>query len=92
MTNILRVSDGSKAASFDGFVLEVSGLSGASYTRRMAIEGIQNVTVIVEKEVLMFGVRLINGGGYIMFPSLAKRAEWETLANAVMAARAALSQ
>jgi hypothetical protein len=89
MTNILRVSDGSKAANFDGFVLEVSGISGSSNARRLAIESIEAVMVADAKDEVMFGVRS-RKGGFSLFVSQAKREEWQALAHAVMAARATL--
>jgi hypothetical protein len=91
MTNILRVSDGNKAASFDGFVVEVFGLSGSITSRRIAIESIEDVTVAGAADQLMFGVRSGNKV-HCLFVSPAKRAEWDSFANAIKAARAALSR
>jgi hypothetical protein len=89
MSDVMRVSDGSKAASFDGFVVEVSGISGSAHSRRLAIEAIEKVAAMPSGDEMMFGVKS-KKGGFAVFGSLALRAEWEALADAVNAAIAAL--
>ena len=89
MADTLRVSDGSKSASFDGFVLEVSGISGGATARRVAIEVLESITLGPAGDELMLGVRSRKGGfGVVVSP--ARRAEWEAFVAAVNAARAAL--
>jgi len=83
--NPLRVSDGSKFASFDGFVLEVSGLSGSASSRRIAVESIESVTVGPAGSEWMFGVKT-GKGGFGLVVSKACAADWEALAAAVRAA------
>jgi hypothetical protein len=88
MSEILRVSDGSKAANFDGFTLEVSGING-SHSRRLAVESIEKVAAQAAGTEVMFGVKA-HRGGFAIFGSLDKLAEWEALASAVTAAIEAL--
>jgi hypothetical protein len=89
MAEVVRVSDGSKFASFDGYVLEVSGLSGSANVRRVAVETIESVALALAGDELMFGVRSRKGGfGVVVSP--ARRADWEALITAVNAARSAL--
>ncbi len=84
----LRVSDGGKSGSFDGFVLEVSGLAGAS-TRRLALEGIDSVALAEAGNEFMFVVKS-RKGGFGLVVSAAKRTECDALVQAVSRARAAL--
>ncbi len=81
----LRVIDGSKYADFDGFVLEVSGLSGTTSVERIAINAIEKVGVVRSGDELMFMVKTPKGG-FGLAGSLEKMAEWEALTSAVDAA------
>jgi hypothetical protein len=89
MTHILQISDGTHSASFDGFVVEISGINGAAHTRRFAIETLENVGALAAKGEIGFGVKSKKGGGAVMF-GLTKQAEWQALADAVNAAISAL--
>jgi len=87
--DVVRVSDGSKVASFDGYVLEVSGLSGSADGRRLAVEVIESVALAPAGDELMFVVRSRKGGfGVVVSPE--RCGEWEALIAAVDAARSAL--
>ncbi|MBI4836573.1 MAG: hypothetical protein HY817_04920 [Candidatus Abawacabacteria bacterium] len=87
----LQVHDGGKMASFDGLVLEVSGLSGSATSKRLAIEAIDSVTVAEAGSELMFVVKSRKGGFGLMI-SIDKKLVWEDLAKAVNSAIALLAQ
>ena len=89
MTHVLQVRDGGKSASFDGFVLEVAGLSGSASSKRVAIEVLESAAVAAAGDELMFVVKSRKGGFGLMI-SQARRGDWEQLALRVNASRAAL--
>mgnify|MGYP001382809986 CR=1 FL=1 len=85
---MIRVSSGAKAVSFDGFVLEIFGMSGSDKSRRYALEQIEKLGVAGGKGEVMFMGKVPRGGGFgIAFPE-SKRAELEQLVAAFDEARA----
>jgi hypothetical protein len=86
VTMPLTINDGSKSAQLDGLFLEVSGISGSGQSRRIGVESIVDVAVVGTGGSLMFGVRT-RKGGFTVAISPARRAEWEALAAAALAAR-----
>ncbi len=83
-----RVHDGGKFGSFDGFVLEVSGLSGSAKSRRLAVEAIDAIGIVEAGGELMLGVKS-RKGGFGLVISAARQGEWQSLVDAVVAAKAA---
>ena len=86
----LRVIDGSKAASFDGLFLEVAGISGSAESRRLAVNTLDSVVVAPAGDEWMFVVKS-HKGGFGVAISAEKKAEWEHLAEEVMAAHAQIT-
>jgi hypothetical protein len=86
---ILRASSGSKAANFDGFTLEVSGIAGSTRSHRVAIEGIEKVGMLPAKGEWMFGVKTAKGA-FVLFVPDGQHQAWQVIADAVTAAVAAL--
>lgn len=82
----LRIIDGSKIASFDGLILEVTGLSGKSDSKRLAINNIDSVAVAPAGEEWMFIVKSRSAGCSIII-SEAKKADWENLVREVRKAQ-----
>jgi hypothetical protein len=87
MDTPLRIIDGSKTASFDGLLLEVTGLSGKSDSKRLAMNNIDSVAVAQAGEEWMFIVKSRSGGFSVMI-SAQKKAEWENLVTEVRNAQA----
>lgn len=85
----LRIIDGSKAAGFDGLFLEVSGVSGSSDSKRIAINLIDAIVVAPAGDELMLVVKS-HKGGFGAVISAEKKAEWDQLVEEVNKARAAL--
>ena len=83
--NPLQIIDGTKAASFDGLFLEVSGVN-ASNTQRIALNRIKNVGVAAAGEEWMFLIKTLNGGFSLMI-SAEKKKEWETLTEVIQEAQ-----
>jgi hypothetical protein len=87
MAESLQIHDGSKFGSFDGEVLEVSGLSGSTKGARLTVEAIESIMLAEAGDELMLGVKS-RRGGFGMVVSKARRAEWQALVQAVNDARA----
>lgn len=77
-----RIVDGTKSASFDGLILEVSGVSGSADSKRLNALLIEDVTVAVAGDEWMFIVKSTKGGFGVVI-SEDKKAAWEELAAAI---------
>jgi hypothetical protein len=84
---MIQVRDGKKAVSFDGFVLEVFGISGAGKSQRYTADQIEKIGVTDGKGEVLLVARLPRGGGFGMAFSMAKRGELEQLVAEVEKAR-----
>ena len=79
----MRVQDATTYASFDGFVIEVSGLSGGGNIKRIALVALERVGLAdTGAGELMFMVKT-RKGGFGLAVSPARRAEWQTLVDAI---------
>ena len=84
----LRLQDGATYAAFDGFVVEVSGLNGSANIKRIALAALEQVGLAdTAAGELMFLVKT-RKGGFGLAVSPARRAEWQTLVDAVTEALA----
>jgi hypothetical protein len=83
----LRVVDGSKFASFDGQILEVSGLNGSAETKQLTLQNIVNVAIAAAGDEWMFGVQSRNGG-FSLVISPERKSEWEALVQTINSLKA----
>jgi hypothetical protein len=77
-----RVIDGSKSGIFDGFTLEVFGVSGQKDSQRLALPMIEKVGVAAAGDEWLFLVKTRKSGFSIAI-SAEKKEEWELLVSAV---------
>jgi hypothetical protein len=79
--------DGTKFASFDGTVLEVSGLSGTSESMRISLNRLDSVAVAsTSAEEFLFIVKT-HTGGFSLVISTDKKTVWDELVKTVMEAK-----
>lgn len=83
---MILIRDGKKAVSFDGFVLEIFGMSGKK-SHRYTVDQIEKIGIADGKGEIMFMCKLPRGGGFGMAFSTAKREELEHLVAEVEKAR-----
>jgi hypothetical protein len=90
MTPSLRVIDGSKSGSFDGLILEVTGISGSSDSKRVAVNLIDSAVVTAAGDEWMFVVKSHRGGFGVVI-SAEKKMEWDLLVQEVNNVRKTLA-
>jgi hypothetical protein len=82
---MIQTREGKKAVSFDGFVLEIFGMSGAGKSQRYTIDQIEALGVSEGKGELLLVCKLPRGGGFGFAFSMERQAELEQLVNEVLA-------
>lgn len=87
----IQIVDGTKFASFDGLVLEVSGFNGMNDAMRIALNRLDRVGIeSTSAGEFLFLVKTPTGG-FSLVISAEKKSDWEKLATFVMKARSQLS-
>lgn len=89
MTSPLQIVDGSKSARFDGLILDISGLNGSPDVKRIALTNLEKIGIDASGDEWLFLVKAKNGG-FSLLISQQKKAEWEGLVEAVLAAQKVL--
>jgi hypothetical protein len=84
---MIQVREGKKAVSFDGFVLEIFGMSGAGKSQRYTADQIEKIGVSEGKGELLLVAKLPRGGGFGLAFSNEKRAELEMLVGEVISSK-----
>ena len=84
---MIQVRDGKKAVSFDGFVVEIFGMSGFGKSQRYTVDQIEKIGISDGKGEIMLMAKLTRGGGFGMAFSEMKRGELDNLVAAVENAR-----
>ena len=78
----LRVIDGNKSGIFDGFILEVFGVSGLADSQRLSLPMIEKIGVAAAGDDWLFLVKTRKSGFSIAI-SAEKKSEWEALVREV---------
>ncbi len=86
---MIRVIDGKKAASFDGMVLEVFGVSGSAESKRVLITALEALTLADAGGEPMLVVKTAKGG-FGLAVSAERREEWRGFVADVLRAKSAL--
>ncbi len=84
---MIQVREGKKAVSFDGFVLEIFGMSGAAASQRYTVDQVEKIGVADGKGEVMLLAKLPRGKGLGLAFSEAKRCELAQLVAAVEQAK-----
>ena len=82
----LQVIDKGKFANFDGFILEVSGLSGSASSKRIALNVFEKIALAKAGDETMLMVKS-KKGGFGLVVSEEKKAEWENFVSQVQFAK-----